>query len=218
MVAQEFAAGTEYAIGTISCDGQHYLSHLIQYTKTVFAGRSAIYDHVALIAFDPRHHQSLIDYTWQVLDALGIRWGATHTEIMLTPQGPRLIETGVRMCGGPMVHFSREASGSSQADKLVEIYLDGRLKQPIYSIRKTVMPVFIRAHRGGVIQNPDIFKAVATLPSLFQQHLWFHQYTAVAKTEDYLSILGIIALSGHRSAVLRDLEYIRVLEKQLVIV
>lgn len=53
---------------------------------------------------------------------------------MLTKQGPRLIETGARMCGGPVVRFARAASGSSQADKLVEIYIDGDvLTKNIYS-------------------------------------------------------------------------------------
>ena len=44
--------------------------------------------------------KSLLSYTVKVLDALGFRYGPSHTELMLTPKGPRLIETAARPMGG----------------------------------------------------------------------------------------------------------------------
>ncbi len=135
-VVQEQVGGTEFAVGTVSANGKHYLAHLIKYNKISFNGRETVYDHVEFVPYSEETYGQLFEYTKKALDALGIRWGAAHNEIMLTKDGPRLIETGARMCGGPVVGFAREASGSSQADKLVEIYADGDVSNKEYAFKK----------------------------------------------------------------------------------
>jgi biotin carboxylase len=141
-VIQEQAIGTEYAVGTISADGKHCLVHLIKYHKTTSGGRQTVFDYVEFVPFDKQVLGDLFEYTQKVLDALGVRWGATHTEVMLTKNGPRLIESSARMIGGPVVGFARAATGSSQADKLVEIYVDGDVRSKEFVFKKTVVPVF----------------------------------------------------------------------------
>lgn len=107
VVVQEQAIGTEFAVGTVSANGKHYLAHLIQYNKTSFNDRKTVYDYVEFVPYSEEIYGELFDNTKKALDALGIRWGAAHNEIMLTKDGPRLIETGARMCGGPVVGFAR---------------------------------------------------------------------------------------------------------------
>lgn len=135
VVVQEQAMGTEFAVGTVSANGKHYLAHLIQYNKTSFHGRKTVFDYVEFLPYCDQRHKELFAYTQQVLDALGVRWGAAHTEIMLTANGPRLIESGARICGGPTVRFAREATGSSQADKLVEAYVNGDVLTKEYQFK-----------------------------------------------------------------------------------
>src|SRR4029077_10924525 len=107
VVFQEQAIGTEHAVGTVSANGRHYLVHLIKYNKTSSGERKTVFDHVEFVPHDPEILGDLFDYTQKTLNALGVRWGATHTEIMLTKNGPRLIETSARMIGGPVVGFAR---------------------------------------------------------------------------------------------------------------
>ena len=44
-------------------------------------------------------------YAGEVLDALGVRFGPTHTEFVLTSEGPRIIETHLRLSSdtGPLL-------------------------------------------------------------------------------------------------------------------
>ena len=44
-------------------------------------------------------------YAGEVLDALGVRYGPTHTEFVLTSEGPRIIETHLRLSSdtGPLL-------------------------------------------------------------------------------------------------------------------
>lgn len=215
VVLQELAIGTEFAIGTVSANASHYLSHIIQYNKQIIGNQQIIYDYVEFIDYATDHHAKLVNYANKVLDALGIRWGAAHIEIILTDRGPRLIEVGARMCGGPVVNFSRAATGSSQADKLAELYTLGTLKQATYQLQQTVIAVFLKSNTTGTVTNLDIFDACQSLPTFMSKYLWYANFACIPKTTDYLTSLGIIALIGNKNNIMADYTTIRSLESQL---
>lgn len=215
VVIQEQAVGPEYAVGTVSANGNHYLAHLIKYNKIRLNGRETVYDFVEFVPCDEPLMNDLFGYTKQVLNALGVRWGATHTEIICTENGPRLIETSARMIGGPVVHFARAATGSSQADKMVEAYVDSDVTSKEYVFNKTVMPVFLRAATGGIISNLEVFEDALNLPTLLNRYLWVKNGEYVRQTVDYLTAIGIIALSGDRESIFCDYKKIRAMESQL---
>lgn len=217
VVVQEQAIGTEFAVGTVSANGKHYLAHLIQYNKTSFNDRKTVYDYVEFVPYSQERYGELFEYTQKALDALGVRWGAAHNEIMLTKDGPRLIETGAKMCGGPVVGFAREATGSSQADKLVEIYVDGGVSTEEYVFKKTVVPVFLKSPAKGKISNVEAFAELSKLPTFLNEHIWFKNGDLVPQTVDYLTSIGIIGLAGDRKSILLDYEKIRNMESKLVI-
>lgn len=52
--------------------------------------------------------REVLDATTRALDAIGVKVGVTHTELKLTPAGPRIIEVNGRM-GGNMNELSRRA-------------------------------------------------------------------------------------------------------------
>ncbi|MBX9687141.1 MAG: ATP-grasp domain-containing protein [Candidatus Obscuribacterales bacterium] len=220
VVVQEQAIGTEFAVGTVSANGEHYLAHLIKYNKiaSIDGKTQTVYDHVEFVPFSTELHGEILEYTKNALDALGIRWGAAHNEIMLTKDGPRLIETGARMCGGPVVKFARAASGSSQADKLAEIYCTGNVAVKEYTWRQTIMPVFLKAPAQGKLVNlNELFADIAELPTFFSEDIYFKNGDLVPQTVDYLTSIGIIALSGNREEILLDYRRVRDLESKLLI-
>ena len=217
VVVQEQAIGAEFAVGTVSANGKHYLAHLIKYNKTAAHDRKTIYDYVEFVSYSDEIYGELFDYTQKALDALGIRWGAAHTEIMLTKNGPRLIESSARMCGGPTVGFAREASGSSQADKLVEAYVDGDVLTKKYVFKKTVVPVFLKSPAKGTISNVEVLDEIPKLPTLLNEYIWFKNGDLVPQTVDYLTSIGIVGLAGDRESVLLDYAKIRNMESKLVI-
>ena len=217
VVIQEEAIGTEFAVGTVSSNGKHYLAHLIKYNKRSVHDRKTVFDYVEFVPYRESEHGELFDYTQKVLDALGIHWGAAHTEIMLTEKGPRLIESGSRMCGGPLVGFAREATGSSQADKLVELYADGDVLTKKYVLKKSVVPVFLKSPAKGTLSNIEVLGEIFKLPTLFNNYIWFKNGDLVPQTVDYLSSIGIVALSGDRESISLDYEKIREMESRLVV-
>ena len=217
VVIQEQAIGTEFAVGTVSAHGKHYLAHLIKYNKTSSGDRKTVFDHVELVPYDQKAMNGLFEYTQRALDALGIRWGAAHTEIMLTKNSPRLIESGSRMCGGPVVGFAREASGSSQADKLAEAYVTGDVQTKEYTFKKTVVPVFLKTLTKGTVLNAEVLDGISKLPTLLHQYIWIKNGDRVSQTEDYLTSIGIVGLSGDRESIFLDYQKIREMESKLIV-
>jgi biotin carboxylase len=217
VVIQEQAEGTEFAVGTVSANGKHFLTHLIKYNKTSSGERKTVFDHVEFVPYNKEAFCDLFAYTQKALDALGIRWGAAHSEIMLTKNGPRLIESGSRMCGGPVVGFAREATGSSQADKLVEIYVDGDVLTKEYVFKKTVVSVFLKALTQGTISNIEVLDGISQLPTLLNKYVWVKNGDHVSQTEDYLTSIGIVGLAGDRERIFSDYKEIRTMESKLVI-
>ncbi|MCL5272886.1 MAG: hypothetical protein M1486_06275 [Gammaproteobacteria bacterium] len=142
----------------------------------------------------------------------------SHNEIMLTKEGPRLIETGARMCGGPVVRFAREATGSSQADKLVEIYADGNVSNPEYVFKKTVVPVFLKSPARGTIANIEALSNSSQLLTFLDDYIWCANGDQVPQTVDYLTSIGIIALAGESTSIFQDYKKIRDMESQLMVV
>jgi biotin carboxylase len=215
-VIQEQAIGQEYAVGTVSAHGRHYLVHLIKYNKTSVGERKTVFDHVEFVPHDKTVVGDLFDYTQRALDAVGVRWGAAHTEIMVTGNGPRLIETSPRLIGGPVVGFARAATGSSQADKLVEIYVDGDVQTKELLFKQTVVPVFLKAARAGIASNLEVLDGASGLTSLLYQYVWIKNGDRVPQTVDYLTSIGIIALAGDRQSIFSDYKKIRAMESELV--
>ncbi len=215
VVIQEQAIGTEFAIGTVSAHGKHFLAHLIKYNKTSSGNRKTVFDHVEFVPYGKETVADLFEYTQKTLDALGVRWGAAHNEIMLTKGGPRLIETSTRMIGGPVVGFARAATGSSQADKLVEVYADGDVLTREYVLKKTVVPVFLKARIQGTISNVEVLDGISQLGTLLSKHIWIKNGDRVPQTIDYLTSIGIIGLAGDREAIFLDYKKLRTMESRL---
>lgn len=61
------------------------------------------------------------------------------------------------------------------------------------------------------------FADVIHLPTFLSQYIWFKNGDAVPKTVDYLTSIGIIALTGERERILLDYEKIRRMESVLMV-
>ncbi|HEY9720612.1 MAG TPA: ATP-grasp domain-containing protein [Oscillatoriaceae cyanobacterium] len=215
VIVQEQVFGTEFAVDTVSADGEHVLAHLIRYNKTSAGDRMTVFDHTEFLPFDDARYGALLAYVRQALDAVGIRWGAAHSEVMLTPDGPRLIEVGARTCGGPVLGFSRVATGSSQLERVIEAYVDREIRSRTYDFKRTVVPVFLIAPLTGILRNVEELEQLRALPTHLSTHMWLGNGDRVLQTVDFDTTLGIVGLAGEREAVFADYQRVREVEARL---
>lgn len=153
VVAQGYLVGAEYYVNTVSLDGKHYVCDL---WKTQHLGVNGVRDLLggsALMVRQGPEQDLLAAYAFSVLDALGISNGAAHTELKLTPQGPRLVETGARVCGAMLPLLTRAAIGESQLEWTVLAYTDPEAfearRHTDYEVARHAVCVNMIAPEGG---------------------------------------------------------------------
>ncbi|MFD6420672.1 acetyl-CoA carboxylase biotin carboxylase subunit family protein [Streptomyces sp. NPDC060198] len=92
----------------------------------------------------PADRQSeVFEHADRIIEALGIRWGATHLELKLTPDGPACIELNARL-GGPMGHLLRASSGTDVEADVMRLALgrpaEGDYRSVRYALNRAVPP------------------------------------------------------------------------------
>lgn len=217
VLVQEFAPGTEYIIDSYSVDGRHGLVDVCRYTKATRGDRIGIYDCVDFLPVSDPVVGPIRSYTWQVLDALGVRNGAAHTEVMLTPDGPHLLEVGVRLAGAAHQDLTRLATDDSQLDRTVRHWLDGAFRES-YQLMRRVRIAFLSAPRAGFWRNAEIFVPAAELKTVHTVRIAYRTGEHVPETTDLFSTLGHVIFVGKDMTQLEaDYQLVKEMERDLLV-
>lgn len=216
-LVQEFADGDEYLVDSYSVDGRHGLVDVCRYTKGRRGDRIGIYDRVDFLPPEHPDVHTVWQYTTRVLDAVGVLNGCGHTEVMLTAQGPRLLEIGERPAGGGHQTISELATGDNHLLRTVAHRVHGRFT-PRYELLQHVRGVFVSAPAEGVWTNAKVFDGIDRLPTFWSAHLPKGSGETVAETVDLLTALGWVILAGpDEAAIDADYREIRAREARIEI-
>jgi len=106
--------------------------------------------------FTPRTqaHIELERYVFSILDAVGFDCGATHIEMMLTSEGPRLIEINPRLVGAKIARLVGFAMNRSTHSDLIDIHL-GRWPKDLLenSTHQVAVSRWFTSPVSGVIES-----------------------------------------------------------------
>jgi biotin carboxylase len=171
VVAQEYLLGVEYYVNTVSLDGFHYVCDIHSTRHLNVNGVRDLLGGSHLLSRRGPDQDQLADYVFAVLDALGVRNGPAHTELKLTEDGPRLVETASRICGADLPVLVGKAIGESQLEWTVDAYVDQdrfaeRCKQD-YHIQRQAICVNMVSPRSGTLTG---YPKLAQLQALESYH------------------------------------------------
>ena len=127
VLIQEFVSGTEYAVDTVTRNGDTKVVALWRYRKIPFNGAPFVDQCTELVPCDGEEERVVCDYCVELLrDALGVRFGPTHTEIMATADGdgPRLIEVNARFHAQHFRPIVRACLGYDALETTMDAYFD----------------------------------------------------------------------------------------------
>jgi phosphoribosylamine-glycine ligase len=106
---EAYLDGPEYSVEALSEAGEHVvLAVTAKYTDP--ATRVEL-GHVVPAPLPADVVEQMADLALDVLRVIGVEFGPTHTEIVLTPVGPRVVETHVRMGGDDIWELVHAATG-----------------------------------------------------------------------------------------------------------
>merc|ERR1712178_304479 len=83
------------------------------------------YEYARILPSTGPEQDMLIDYVWKALDALGIKHGPSHSEVIITTDGPCLVETGARMHGAKGPKLTELATGLGTHELVVDVAVNG---------------------------------------------------------------------------------------------
>jgi ATP-grasp domain len=218
VLVQQYAVGTEFLVDSYSVDGRHGLVDVCRYTKSGRDGHIGLYDRVEFLPPDHPDVATVWAYTRDVLDAVGIRNGAGHTEVMLTAEGPLLMETASRPAGLGHQMITKLATGDNQIQRTIAHRVRGEVR-PDYRLSQQLSCVFVSSPRAGVWRNADILDGLDDLPTFHDKHLPFGTGDLVPATEDLFTTLGWVILAGQDPAAIdADFRRIKALERHIDVV
>lgn len=109
VLVEEFMAGEEFSVEAVSDAHRHYV---LAVTKKYKDDRTFVeHGHVVPAPLDDASRSEIEKYVGTALTALGVHDCPSHTEVMLTDRGPRIIETHSRVGGDRIVELVHLATG-----------------------------------------------------------------------------------------------------------
>ncbi len=215
LLVQELLEGTQLFVNSISWDGVHHVSEVWRDNK-LRAGANFIYDYEELLPRHGEQQDQVVPYVEAVLDALGIRFGPAHTEVMLTATGPVLVESGARMHGSVPDEIVDRCTPSHQT-LTAEAYLDPhsvtRRAQHSYELAAGAYCVMLISRHEGRIVDDAGMREIEALPSFAGTISMLGPGDQLKKTVDLFSCPGIIYLvDPDRDRLKADYDRIRELD------
>ncbi|MBQ2666759.1 ATP-grasp domain-containing protein [Methanobrevibacter sp.] len=222
VLVQERILGDEYIVNTVTCEGHHRVTLVWKYNKIRTTDGAIVYDTCETVNELNLGEAEMVEYAYNVADALGIEYGPVHGEYMIDEKGPVLIEVNCRPCGGHMpAKFLDQISGQHETDSILDAYLKpDRFKEKLKNR--------YRLHGHGALKFFIVPKDMVAISSPMENisiKLESHVQTSMDdfdetdkktyfKTEDLDSSCGIVYLAHKDYGVIQDdINYLRNVEK-----
>ncbi|MEU7756892.1 ATP-grasp domain-containing protein [Micromonospora sp. NPDC049171] len=116
VMVERFHHGREFSVEAVSEDGRHLVACVTE--KHLASGFVEI-GHVLPAPLSPEVRSDIERTVGAALDALGVQTGVTHTEVIVTPEHVRIIETHLRLAGDEIPQMLARVSSIDLADALV---------------------------------------------------------------------------------------------------
>jgi len=145
LLVQEFLDGPEYVVDAISYEGKHLIVGIWRYYKLRNEKTKAItYEYSEFLPFDGPEQEKLRAYVLPALDALGVRFGASHSEVIIDSTGPCLVESGARLHGALGTQATPIATGMCMISVLTDIALhNARLWNDLYKTNRYILKQYL---------------------------------------------------------------------------
>lgn len=210
VLVQSYLEGTEYIVDTVSSYGRRYVCGVWEYEKSVSDVGHPLYDRDVLLDPSQDPVPELIAYVDEALTALGIQHGAAHAEVILTPEGPALVEVAARLNGNLDPQFHAECMGADAVSLTALAYAQpqeffARFAGRVYERRRHGVVHNTQTCMSGVVIAVDqaVVDEINALPTVHAVSVRLAPGRTIRPTRDLLSSPMRIFMVGDDPAQLR---------------
>ena len=221
LLLREHIDGEEYIVNTTSSDGIHRITTIWRYDKIRTRDGNYIYDAAESVNDLYIGEAEMIDYAYDVADALRIQYGPVSGEYMIDDNGPVLVNINCcPMSGHLPSEFLNEVSGQHETDSILDSYL-----KPEYFLKRRSQKYRLNSYGAfkRIVAPKDIIAKSAPMNNLGPRLRSFHESVIddllagekfYPKTKDSDTGCGLIFLVNKDFHVLQeDIRFLRSVEK-----
>jgi len=222
VICQEFLKGKEYVIDHVSRNGVHKTMMIWVYDKRPTNGAAFVYYGMLPVDVNSPEGKLLVPYVRGVLDALKLDNGPSHGEVMMTADGPCMVEMNCRCHGGDgsWVPLARMLTGGyCQTDATLDAFVDpaafDRLPMlPPSPYKAAGQEVILVSLKSGTVRRTTAYDKIKQLPSFLSLETGITVGSRIELTVDLLTAAGSVILANHDSKQMdADVAAIRQMEK-----
>ena len=221
IIIQEYIDGDEYIINTVSNNGIHRITTIWKYNKVINSDGTYVYDSVESINDLSISEAEMIEYAYDVNDAIGIKYGAVNGEYIIDEKGPVLVEVNCHPMGGHLPsEFLDKISGQHETDSILDSYLkperflEKRKERYNFvahgAFKMFIVPKDLMARSAPIINiAPQLRSHYGTVfEDLIENEKFF------SKTKDINTSCGLVFLAHEDASIVNDdLKFLRSVEK-----
>jgi biotin carboxylase len=161
--------------------------------------------HVIPAEIDQVTTSEVQNLTTRFLDAVGLRDGPAHTEIKLTPRGPRIVESHNRVGGDEISHLVREVYGVDMVATTLA-WAFGKIDAvPAPPVPRKAVAIRFFTPAPGRVRSIGGVNQVRTIPAVIDLHLDVEPGSRVEEVRSSLDRSGYLVTQAPTSAAALEL-------------
>lgn len=193
-LVEGFMSGNEISLDTLSRNGETTVMGVAGQERMkppYFVQLAEVMPYIC----DADIHREIEDLTKRTVAALGITDSPAHTEIIFTPEGPKIVETGCRI-GGDNIHDAvYQTTGYNLMFEAIMIALGEKRHYDIRLKCHTAM-VYILPEKRGTIKKIHIPETVKNNPDITEISIECAEGDEVEVPPESFIFLGYICVKG----------------------
>ena len=166
VVVEEYMCGPEVSVETLSVDG---VCHVIQITDKLTTGAP---HYVEMGHSQPTKHskeiaERIAEVARAANKAIGIKNGPSHTEIIVTSEGPKIVELGARLGGDNITtHLVPLSTGVNMVECCIRIALGEKPDMEAKWSKGSAIRYF--EQHAGIVKNIEGIEEAKAVPGVKQ--------------------------------------------------
>jgi biotin carboxylase len=199
-MAERYVEGPEFSVEAVTHAGRH---HVVAITEKFKDERTKVeLGHLVPARLDRDDAAAITGRVAAALTALGVGYGPTHTEVILSPAGPVIVETHLRDGGDEIPVLVQDATGVELADVFLRQLLGADLPEldrpTAYTGGAAIRFLGTDAH--GTLAGIDGWDTARALPGVVQARQLLPDGTVLRGLADSFARLGYVRARGADAA------------------
>lgn len=143
----------------------------------------------------PEQFEIIKNLVEKTIRALKIQDSASHTEIIFTKDGPKIVEIGCRFGGDDILSSVKAVTGYNLLYELIQIALGKQRQYDVRTIAYTTMRYFLPEKRG-VIKNISVPPNLENDPRVVEFYIFMNKGQFVSPPPDSFDYIGYLSVKG----------------------